>query len=171
MENENTNNANTATSEQPEEQKMKRITAMQDVIEGGADDWGKRVIRGVQQYIDVIQQALNPMKSEDLPFVTAALKLYRDGIREDLDPAGQKLDKTIREIVNKNGTTRCAKVSHAVQVHAATEEGAKKVVEIIRTRPEGKELEEALIAAGFEKRGNEWYEIEDGESEETEEVD
>lgn len=168
MENENTN---TATSEQPEERK--RITAMQDVIEGGSDDWGERVIRGVQQYIDVIQQALNPMHSEDVPFITAALKIYRDGIKEDLDPAGQKLDKTIREIVNKNGTTRCAKVSHAVAVHAATGEGAKKVAEIIRTRPEGKKLEEMLIAAGFEKRGNEWYEIndDDGESEETEEVD
>lgn len=170
MENENTNNANTATSEQPEEQKMKRITAMRDALNGGADKWGNRVIHGVQQYIDVIQHALNPMNSDDLPFVTAALKLYRDNIREDLDPEGLKLDKIIRGIVSKAGTT-CAKVSRGVQVYAVTEEAAKRVVEIVQTRPEGKEFEEALIAAGFEKRGNEWYEIDDGESEETEEVD
>lgn len=164
MENEN----NATTSEQPEERK--RFSATRAVLEGGASHFNESVVNGTQHYINLIQDAINPINRDDLPFVTAAMKIMRDELRKDLGRHGLALDKMVRNIITENGT-ECKRINHTVEIHT-DEDGADELLRLLKRGLMPDALAKELAEAGYEKRGDAWVKRADNDgSEEKEEVD
>lgn len=153
-----------------QEQTSQRFSATQAVLEGGASHFNDSVVSGTQHYIDLIQNAINPINRDDLPFVTAAMKIMRDELKKDLGRHGLALDKMVRNIITENGT-ECKRVNHMVEIHT-DEDGADELLKLLKRGLMPDALAKELAESGYEKRGDAWVKrADDDGSEEKEEVD
>lgn len=152
-----------------QEQTSRRFSATQAVLEGGASRFNESIVAGTQHYIDLIQDAINPINRDDLPFVVAAMKIMRDELKKDLDQHGGAAEKQIRKVITENGT-ECKRVDHMVEIHT-DEDGADELLKLLKRGFVPDVLEKKLAEAGYEKRGGAWVKKADDGSEEKEEVD
>lgn len=153
-----------------QEQTSQRFSATQAVLEGGASHFNDSVVSGTQHYIDLIQNAINPINRDDLPFVTAAMKIMRDELKKYLGRHDREVEKQIRNVITENGT-ECKRVDRMFEIHT-DEDGADELIKLLKRGLVPDVLEKELAKAGYEKRGDAWVKrADDDGSEEKEEVD